>query len=84
MHSLELRDIEPTLTQEEIQIIFEAKMEDLGLDLKLHLDQFKTFKRLLDKTCANRKVNLHDVRSSSPQLIARTGHQLCAKVCRYS
>lgn len=36
-------------------------MEDLGLDLKLHLDQFKTFKRLLDKTCANRKVNLHDV-----------------------
>jgi len=36
-------------------------MEDLGLDLKLHLDQFKTFQRLLDKTCTNRKVNLHDV-----------------------
>ena len=38
-------------------------MADLDLDLKLHIDQFKTFKRLLDKTCCNRKFYLHDVRS---------------------
>ena len=36
-------------------------MKDLDLDLKLHLDQFKSFHRLLLRTCSNRKVKLNDV-----------------------
>jgi hypothetical protein len=36
--SKELKDTVPTLHQDEIQAIFEAKMRDLNLDLKLHLD----------------------------------------------
>ena len=61
--SKEMRDTEPSFKEPEIQRIFEAKMADLNLSLKLHIDQYSTFKRFVDRVSSNRKVKLYDVRS---------------------
>jgi hypothetical protein len=38
IYSNEIRDSEPVFTEREAEAIFDAKMRDLGLDVKLHAE----------------------------------------------